>query len=119
MLYHYITFPRGLIGPADLLWRPIDPSESHEPRQMWLRIHPSIFEETWQAIKTAISQLVLDRRSQPGPSSMCDEVAIQMRDLRSEVEAFEIMGPRAGLVLRRVLRVCRGESAAKLEVSLV
>lgn len=45
--------------------------------------------------------------------------ALQLRDLRGELESFEIMGPKSGEVLRRVLRLCKSEKGVKSKVSQI
>lgn len=41
-----------------------------------------------------------------------------MRDLRGELDSFELTGPQAGDILKRVLRVCRSEDEGKKQVRL-
>jgi ribonuclease P/MRP protein subunit POP1 len=50
--------------------------------KIWIRIHPSIFEEAFAAIRS---------------------VGV-VRDLRGELDSFELVGPMSADVLSRVLR---------------
>ena len=94
VLYHPDSFPLGMIGPASVIWRP-------DSQCVWLRLHPSIYTETWEAINTAIAQ---------GSSS-----ELFMRDLRHELGAFEVVGPEGGKLIRRVLRGKKvGDMSTKL-----
>ncbi|WVQ99709.1 hypothetical protein IAU59_006850 [Kwoniella sp. CBS 9459] len=127
-LYHFDSFPTGLIGPAEVLWYPSgngplarQPSKS-ETRRLWIRIHPSIYNETWDTLKHAISQIrqgpVCPSASSNSSSSSSRVAAnafstLQIRDLREEINSLDIVGPRAGRTLRRVLRVCRSEQGMK------
>lgn len=42
-VYHPDGFPHKLIGPAEVIWRA--PEASSTSRRLWLRVHPSIFED--------------------------------------------------------------------------
>ncbi len=113
-LYHYDQFPNGLIGSVEIIWQ----SEgSINDRKLWFRLHPSIFQEAWDALKAVIKRLLLFATNEAGRSAQLDYGdALHMRDLRGEVNAFEIMGPLAGNVVRRVLRICKDEVDAKQRV---
>lgn len=67
------------------------------PRVLWLRIHPVIFEDVTRELQKATSQ-VLDR-----PRSSNEEIVVEIADLRGQVNAFEIMGPKSTQVLRGAL----------------
>lgn len=117
MLYSYDLYPHGLIGPVEILWQPDE--EMNGDRTLWIRIHPSIFQECWDALKSVLKRCSTVPPDDAGPSNqLALESAIHMRDLRGEVDAFEIMGPLAGRVLRRVLRVCKDEEHCKHQVCL-
>lgn len=79
-------FPRRLIGPVEVLWEP--QLQQAGRRRVWIRIHPSIFEEALTAIREAVAD---------GPSD------VEVKDLEDALESFEIMGPLAGHVLSRIL----------------
>lgn len=67
------------------------------PRVLWLRVHPVIFEDITRELQKATSQ-VLDR-----PRSSNEEIAVEIADLRGQVNAFEIMGSKSTQVLRGAL----------------
>lgn len=98
-IYYLDKYPLHLIGPIEIIWK----SSLNDSRRIWLRIHPSIYNEVWDAIKDGMNKL-----SNP---------QITMLDLRGDIESFEITGPRAGKVLKRILRVCRSENGVKKNVS--
>lgn len=109
------SFPRGLIGPAEVLWQPLtqDKSPLNDARRIWIRIHSSIFEQVFSALK-AVSGNILAEESLSKRGK-----ALQIRDLRGELESFEIMGPKSGEVLRRVLRLCKSEKGVKSKVGQI
>ncbi|WWD17028.1 hypothetical protein CI109_101465 [Kwoniella shandongensis] len=109
MVYHYNAFPRGLIGPAEVLWQPQEASDANLPKRLWLRLHPSIFNVVWDTLKLAAASQQTNG-DVPSTSKATASAPIQIRDLRGDVESMEIMGPKAGKVLRRVLRLCKSES---------
>ncbi|KAF9454729.1 POP1-domain-containing protein [Macrolepiota fuliginosa MF-IS2] len=125
-LYECGSYPFGPIGPVTIIWRPVNtypggqewtnPNSSRKgketatgpasttpgtdpnrPRSLWLRIHPLIFDSVARELQKATSQ-VLDR---PRPST--DEVEVEIADLRGQVNAFEIMGPKSSQVLKGAL----------------
>ncbi|WVR06792.1 hypothetical protein IAU60_003828 [Kwoniella sp. DSM 27419] len=104
-LYHYDAFPAGLIGPAEVLWCP-DGRHTQASCRLWLRLHPSIYNEVWDVLKVASRQLF-----QAGSTSA--STPMQIRDLRGEINSLDIMGPRAGHVIKRVLKLCRSELKVK------
>ena len=106
-LYRPGTFPLGLIGPADILWE--SDVRSGYQRRLWIRVHPSIFEEVWKPLREEIST-----SSQPNEPLAA---LISMRDLRGDLGSFEITGPLAGTVLKRVLSLSKAESPEKRAVS--
>jgi len=67
-------------------------------------VHPSIFDEVMAALEEAA-------RGAAGSSK--EQIPLQVKDVRDKLESFEIMGPLAGKVLRRVLRVTVSESPEK------
>ncbi|OXG28540.1 ribonuclease P/MRP protein subunit POP1 [Cryptococcus neoformans Bt120] len=109
LVYQPESFPRGLIGPAEILWQPLtqDKSPHNDARRIWIRVHPSIFDQVFSTLKAVsgntLAEENLSKRVQ----------ALQLRDLRGELESFEIMGPKSGEVLRRVLRLCKSEKGVK------
>lgn len=67
-----------------MLWKPSATSQA-EQATAWVRVHPSIFQEAWKALA-----------SQSGDD-------VRMRDLRSELESFELIGPSSGSAILRSL----------------
>lgn len=114
-MYQPESFPRGLIGPAEILWQPLtqDKNPHNDARRIWIRVHPSIFDQVFSTLKAVSGNILaeenLSKRVQ----------ALQLRDLRGELESFEIMGPKSGEVLRRVLRLCKSEKGVKSKVSQI
>ena len=112
-IHHQSQWPRGLIGPVDLLWRGQSPSALDFGRnecRVWLRFHPAMSEETWKALTDS-----------PDWCAELDEgVQGYVRldsDLRGEIRSFEMNGPKAGLVLQGITSVCKSESNSKHKVS--
>lgn len=112
MLYHYDRYPQSLIGPMEIVWQPLD--QTSVEKMIWIRLHPSIFQEAWSAIRSAL--LTSSNEGDPPISWDDGESSVRMRDLRGDVDTFEIMGPLAGNVLRRVLRLCKDEISEKSKV---
>jgi ribonuclease P/MRP protein subunit POP1 len=107
--YEHENVPHGLIGPAQVIWKPSSASDSTEPRTVWLRVHPSIFDAVYQAVRASAGL------GEGAAGSSRDASVLTIRDLRDKLEAFEVIGPLAGKVLRRVLRVVATESPEKKE----
>ena len=115
MLYRYDGFPGGLIGPAQIIWKPSGTGNAH--RRLWIRLHPSIFQETWDTVKMGIHELTRTKGIEPGSSSSpLTTDGLQMRDLRGDLDALEIIGPSAGHVLGRILRPCKDQPPIKSQV---
>lgn len=109
LVYQPESFPRGLIGPAEILWQPLAQNKSplNDARRIWIRAHPSIFDQVFSTLKAVSGNILAEK-------SLSKRVrALQIRDLRGELESFEIMGPKSGEVLRRVLRLCKSEKGVK------
>ena len=113
-VYHTDAYPLNLIGPAEVIWQPLEDrkgkgnaKEAADDRRLWIRLHPSIFDPLWQELKTAAVP-------RTDSSSMQRAVAqLQIRDLRGEIDSFELTGPKSGQVLKRILRVCNDETTEK------
>jgi len=108
-IHHQSQWPRGLIGPVDLLWRGQSPSavERTNECRVWLRFHPAMFEEAWKALTDSlvgVRSLMTESNAVP---------SVKISDLRGEINCFEIMGPKAGLVLQGITSVCKSESKSK------
>jgi len=70
-------------------------------RLVWLRSHPSVFDEVFSSLRIAAS-LVLDTAKR----SMGEEekdIDVEIADLRGQTNVFEIMGPKSSQVLKGAL----------------
>jgi ribonuclease P/MRP protein subunit POP1 len=130
-LHRFREWPAGMIGPAEILWRPQetpstgdrkgkrkqvgDPSarQGKDARQIWIRLHPSIFDETYTTFVKAITSFYQRDNAHPSEGS-----GVELRDLRGSINCFELTGPRALQILESVLDVCRNETAPKKAVSM-
>ena len=93
ILYHHDQFPRGMIGPALLLWDP--KPESGEIRQLMVRVHPSIAEEVWDEIHICARKVQGD---------------IKIEDARFEIGAIDLFGPTSTEALFAILKPGKGTS---------
>jgi ribonuclease P/MRP protein subunit POP1 len=89
LLYRHGEFPRGMIGPALVLWKVLDDGE----RQVMVRIHPSITNEVWEELHICVR--------------LVEGVCIE--DARFEIGAIDVFGPMANEVLFAVLKTEAGE----------
>jgi len=92
-----ITDKPILIGPSSIFWRPTDQQSGGEPAnetkkppsfQVFVRIHPSAFLETWAEM------LRLSKLQRP---------AIHIEDLRFEIGSIDITGPGSTETLLGIL----------------
>jgi len=75
--------------------------ESGERRVVWLRVHPSAFDVVSSSLQLAASStLDAARRSYDGK---VEELEVEIADLRGQINAFEITGPKSNQVLRGAL----------------
>jgi ribonuclease P/MRP protein subunit POP1 len=132
-LHRYREWPGGMIGPAEILWRPRAPeptvdvkgkrkrkstgdasdSPAASKRQIWIRVHPSIFNETHSTLVKAITSFY--QQKDRSASSM--QSSLELRDLRGEFNSFEITGPKAIQIIGSVFDICRSEIPPKKAVS--
>ncbi|KAJ9106265.1 hypothetical protein QFC21_001410 [Naganishia friedmannii] len=128
-LHRFREWPGGMIGPAEILWRPlaaaptvdlkgkrkrkseniVSSNPASTKRQIWIRVHPSIFNETHTTLVKAITSFY---QQKDGPA-MASNSSLELRDLRGEFNSFEITGPKAIQVIGSMLDVCRGEIPPK------
>lgn len=117
-LYHDQTFPYGLIGPVEIIWRP---QEDHlDERTIWIRTHPSVHAEIVEVLERLISSAnvrssAASASTSTSPSSELSTV--KLIDLRNQIDSFEIMGPKSARILRRILRLSKTEGKDKAKVS--
>jgi ribonuclease P/MRP protein subunit POP1 len=115
-LYHDQTFPYGLIGPVEIIWRP---EEDHlSDRTIWVRVHPSIYAETIGVFESLIA-LSSGQSNQASTSTSAQRPTVKMTDLRDQIDSFEIMGPKSARILRRILRLSKTEGKDKANVSFL
>lgn len=129
-LHRFREWPAGMIGPAEIIWRPTpaplavdckgkrkqvgdtDDKKTTGARQIWIRLHPSIFDETYATLVKAITSYY-----QRDTIRTSEERGVELRDLRGSTNCFELTGPRALLILESVLNICRTETTPKKAVS--
>jgi ribonuclease P/MRP protein subunit POP1 len=112
-LYAKQSFPYGLLGPVDVLWRP---AEKHiNTRTVWLRIHPSIYQQAFELLNALIRK---PDNIASSSSSNPRQTSIEINEVGSELDSFEIMGPTAARILRRILRLSKTEGKDKMRVSV-
>jgi ribonuclease P/MRP protein subunit POP1 len=88
ILYRHDEFPRGMIGPALILWK----VGKEGSRQLMIRVHPAIVEQVWDELH------------------VCAETVgnINIEDARFDIGAIDLFGPMATEVLSAVLKVGKG-----------
>jgi ribonuclease P/MRP protein subunit POP1 len=112
-MYHDQTFPYGLIGPAEIIWRP---EEDHlSERTIWIRTHPSVHAEIVEILESLVSSS--GRSNEASTSTSSHVSAVKISDLRNQIDSFEIMGPKSARILRRILRLSKTEGKDKAKVS--
>lgn len=115
-IYEAGVWPRGLIAPVTVIWRPEDsdktgtsaetpplPSKlasSNPTRALWIRVHPAALESTMTSLKTASEQI---------PAS--DQ--LEITDLSGDINSFELVGPRTSQVIHGAFKLAGNESEAK------
>lgn len=93
-------------------------------RTLWIRVHPSAWQEVWDTVKE-VAGLTLDKihkeggsngnenlggkGKQPEQSPLEHEDSIELIDLRSQINCFELMGPRSSQVLVSAMNVVNGD----------
>lgn len=145
--YRYQQWPLGLLGPGEVIWRPSNPSDGLESnsqkgkrkrnddeeklsggrRHLWIRVHPQMFEDVYQALCKSIKDIMSSKNQTKGDLEGDDimvdgdvtqdnsklEIPIHLADLRGDVNAFELMGPKAIKVLRGIIKLAKGQSPEK------
>ncbi|KAK7681603.1 hypothetical protein QCA50_015336 [Cerrena zonata] len=71
-------------------------------RLLWIKVHPSIFHEVYIELRDAASFALETVKK----SSQSDEpeLTVEIADLRTKLNIFEIMGPKSSQIIRGVLR---------------
>jgi len=139
-IYECRAYPFGLIGSATIMWRPVNfqagdqvqcrssdaqkderttvegqktissEADHNQSRTLWLRFPPLIFDDVTRELRKATSE-VLAR-----PSWSIDETEVEIADIREQVNAFEIMGPKSSQVLRGALTAVNGDDRADFKM---
>ncbi|KAJ7670280.1 NUC188 domain-containing protein [Mycena rosella] len=78
-----------------------DPDALH--RTVWVRIHPATSETVFAALRTSASLALDAARKAAAPGTQIDEIGVELEDLSGQLNAFEIMGPKANQVLKGAL----------------
>lgn len=115
-IYEASAWPKGLIAPATIIWRPgvsteaeapvetpSTPSElasSNSTRTLWIRVHPAALESAMTSLKTASEQI--HASNQP-----------EITDLSGDVNSFELVGPRTSQVIQGALKLASSERQIK------
>ncbi|KAF7291584.1 hypothetical protein HMN09_01249500 [Mycena chlorophos] len=126
-VYEPQLYPYGLIGPATIIWRPqnetptrkgkgkqkatdAQPQDANNiTRSVWIRAHPSISDAIFETIKKSAS-IILDRaRAVAPPGTVLEDLGVELEDLSDEINAFEIMGPKASQVIKGALNPISAE----------
>jgi ribonuclease P/MRP protein subunit POP1 len=79
------------------------------PRTVWIRSHPSVFDDVFSALQACTSR-ILDVARQNGR-----RVEVELADLRGAVNVFEVMGPKANQVIKGALSLVADDERADLQ----
>jgi ribonuclease P/MRP protein subunit POP1 len=91
ILYKHSEFPRGMIGPAFILWK----VGQRGQRQLMIRVHPAIVGQVWDELHACAKAIG----------------NINIEDARFDIGAIDLYGPLATEVLSAVLKTGKGTSA--------
>ncbi len=108
------AWPAGLIGPVEVIWR----ASAEKQRQVWLRMHPAMFNEAWDAVRAslvAIAQTSPTAKEGANASAVVGS-SLEVRDLRGSINAFEVIGPQAGSVIHSISKLSRGRAEERATV---
>ncbi|KAL4080470.1 ribonucleases P/MRP protein subunit POP1-domain-containing protein [Scleroderma citrinum] len=84
---------------------------SSKTRVIWVRAHPAVFEDVFDALKNSASHaLQTSKEKNPDLASQ-----IEMGDLRGSINAFEIMGPKSSQVIKGALSPVGSEDRAEFK----
>lgn len=90
-------------------------------RTVWIRSHPAMFEQVQDAVQTAVAKILaeINRHADP-PTSEQPAETIEIRDLKDEMNAFDLIGPQSTAILQGVLNLVKDHginSREKIDVS--
>jgi ribonuclease P/MRP protein subunit POP1 len=89
-LYLHDQFPKGMIGPALVLWR-----TGQAGSQVMIRTHPAIVTQVWEELHLCAEKV--------------DNIKIE--DARFEIGSIDLFGPLSTEVLFAILKVGKGSSS--------
>lgn len=121
-MYKAKSYPFNLVGPVDILWRPIHerPSQGSgnlaaknglklgktaaaqartSTRALWIRCHPLIYEDVLTELKYVV-QMYLRDANDTGKNS----VEIEVADSRDQFNVFQLIGPKSSQVIHGALK---------------
>ena len=118
---------RGKRKEKEISIEPVAKPGPDAHRTLWIRFHPSTWQEVWDAVRKSAS-IVLngvhqerkERVAQAGldvvhevsngeGKSLEVEESIDLVDLRSHINCFELMGPRSSQVIRGTMTMINGD----------
>lgn len=76
-------------------------------RTIWLRFHPSIQLEVFDTLKQAASQTLVKYKMD---SNDFQEATLEIADLTTRINVFEIMGPKSSQVIKGALSPVASEN---------
>ncbi|KAG8684812.1 hypothetical protein FRC08_013472, partial [Ceratobasidium sp. 394] len=107
-LYEAGSWPKDLVAPVTVLWRPVmvapghksaessltvqRPSADQETRTVWIRVHPASLKNAMESLKLAHKQVSTTSQ-------------LEIADLSGDVNAFELVGPRTSQVIHGAFRL--------------
>ncbi|KAG8728980.1 hypothetical protein FRC12_021359, partial [Ceratobasidium sp. 428] len=99
-IYEVGLWPKGLIAPVTVLWRPttsIPDCKSAELsdteiRTLWIRTHPASLQSVIKSLNSASEQTSNTQQ-------------LEIADLSGDINAFELVGPRASQVVHGAFRL--------------
>lgn len=76
-------------------------TDSNISRVVWLRSHPSVFNEVFSSLQLAASSVLDAAKRRMGEEER--DIDVEIADLRGQINVFEIMGPKSSQVLKGAL----------------
>lgn len=141
-IYACGEYPLNLIGPATILWSPdsgfptklakprdvkirewrkqnnkITPAEdvntpAESVRTLWIQLHPAMFDLVQNALQKAAAKVLTGTEGSPDSSSS----TVEITDLRDQIIAFDLVGPKSTSILQGVLDLVKDGTTNSDEV---
>lgn len=123
-MYKAKSYPFNLVGPVDILWRPVHerappgsgnlaakngPKRQASTRTLWIRCHPLIYEDVLAELKYVV-QMYLRDANDTGKNS----VEIEVADLRDQFNVFQLIGPKSSQVIHGALKPIKHDDRPEL-----